>query len=254
MRLPCGASLNFMSIFRTLLRSKDDLEKPDRKTYWGYTFGVKLIKASDILEKKALSPTEKRTLLFDLSEKEPVDEIIILDNVNKGLGKITSFQMREILDDIGFNLDPWLWGKHQADIEAVMSITEFSIPSWVKVVRFVAKYLPSYEKAVATKISPAKDRLHLSLFENNDGSWIVVAHTEPNWLSLNLRRVFKAHVGHGAGDYVTGTIMAYGLFKGFSKCLEKDSLFTVKKINQVLARAYDKSLSVKLRRVINRPV
>lgn len=237
-----------MSIIKTIQRSKEDFKKPKVRSYANYDLQVKMIDIRKILdkEKEIMSSTEKRTLLFELSGKEPIEKVMVLDNANKKLGKITIFQMKEILNDMGFNMDPWMWGKHQADIEAVMNVNGFSVPGWVRFSRMITKFLPSYEKALITKLSPGNDRLHLSIFENNDGAWIITAHTDHNWLSLNLPRVLKSHVGHGAGDYITGTEMIQGLFTFFAECIKENRVMTVKNIDKILNKAYDRSLAVKL--------
>jgi hypothetical protein len=231
-----------MGIIKTIQRSRSDFLKPKQKSYRDLDLKVKLMKIGSITEKKNPSVTEERALLFELSGNESIEEVIVLDNANPRFGKVTVFQMKEILNDMGFNIDPWLSGKHKADFEAVMNINGYSIPGWVKIARVVARFFPSHEKALLLKLSPGRDRLHLSAFENTDGSWIITAHTDYNWLNLNLVRVLKSHIGHGAGDFITGTLMACDLFDSFSEHIKENKILTSGEINKILVGGYNKSL------------
>lgn len=231
-----------MGILSSIVGSKDDLVKPNKKSYWGLIFDVSLVDAEYYRNKKYLSSTEKRMLRFDLSDKEPIEEVIVLNNPKKDLGRFTTEQIKEILDDMGFNVDPMFGGNHFADIIAVMNIGGFSVPGWVRIARLIAKLLPSREKMLVTKLAPGKDRLHIIAYEANNGSWIFACHTDFNWLSLNLPRVYKAHVGHGAGDYITGTLMFYSLLKEFGKCVNNNKILSLNKTQWLIMDAYNRSL------------
>lgn len=234
-----------MSIVSSIKHSKETLTKPNKKSYAGCDLSIKLEDVMVIQEKKRPFPSEKRALLHEFSGVEPVKEFIVLTNEKKSLGRLTTFQIKEIFDDMGFNIGPTFGGKHFSDFDAVMNIGGYSIPGWVRFARVVTKFFPSQEKNLLRKLSPGIDRLHIRLFESNDGSWIIVAHTDHNWLSLNLKRVYKAHVGYGAGDYVTGTIMLYLLLKRFAERIKENKTFTEKDIQNALVQAYNQSLSKK---------
>jgi hypothetical protein len=235
-----------MGIISSFQSSKNDLDTPIHKTYWGFDFDVSRIDVNHIRTKTNHNPTEKRMLGFDLDEEESIEQIVVLNNRKKELGRFTTEQVKEILSDIGCNVNPLFVGKHLADIEAVMNVGGYSIPGWVKFARIVTKFFPSREKLLLTKLSPGKDRLHIIAYESNDGSWKFAAHTDFNWLSLNLPRIYSAHVGHGAGDYVTGTLILYELLSAFGKKVKANKILTVSEIHKIIRSAYDKSLMRKL--------
>ena len=236
-----------MTIISSIVGSKDDLVKPDKKNYWGFVFDVSTVEASYFRNKKDPNPTEKRMLGFDLSDKEPIEKVVVLKNTKKNLGRFTTEQVKEILDDMGFNVNPRFGGKHLADIEAVMNVGGYSIPGWVKMARVISKLLPSREKLLITKISPGNDRLHVIAYEGHDGSWVFASHTDFNWLNLNLPKIYKAHVGHGAGDYITGTIMFHSLLENFGKYVDANKLFNVSVVQKIIKKAYNQSLVEKLK-------
>ena len=208
-----------MSLLSAIKNSKDDIWKPDTKSYWGYDFRISLVDADTIRNKKDPSQTEKRMLSFDLSEQEHAESIIVLNSKYHVSNEqhLNSKQITDILDDIGFNVRPTLTPKHNGDFAAIMNVGGFSIPGWVKFARRISKFLPSREKLLLTKLSPGNDRLHVIVFQEIDGSWIFTAHTDYNWLNLNIPKIYKAHVGHGAGDFITGTLMLYGQLKSFQE-------------------------------------
>lgn len=235
-----------MSVISSIKSSKSDLNKPKNKSYWGFDFDVSLVNADYFRNKRNPSPTEKRMLGFDLSKEEHIEEVVVLNNGNKSLGRFTTGQVKEILNDMGFNVNPTFGGKHLADIEAVMNVGGYSIPGWVRVARTIAKFLPSREKLLVTKLSPGKDRLHVITYEENDGSWAFASHTDFNWLSLNLPKIYKAHVGHGAGDSITGTLMFYKLLTAFGKKASENKILSVKEVEGISQDAYNRSIIEKL--------
>ncbi len=244
-----------MSVTSSIIDSKDDLVKPSKKSYWGYDLSVEIVDSNKISQKVRLLPSEERAVAHELSGKEPVEEVIILKNIKKSLGRLTTNQIKEILDDMGFNVDPTFSGKHFADFEAVMNIGGYSVPGWVKFARAVAKIFPSQEKDLLLKLAPGKDRLHLRVFEMNDGSWMIISHTDFNWINLNIPRIYKAHINSGgpvgSGDYITGTIMLFVLFKKFVEFLKRDKNLPYAEIEMLTRWAYNRSLSQKLGRILN---
>jgi hypothetical protein len=234
-----------MSIVSSIINSKDDLVKPEKKSYGGCDLDVRLEDVAVIKDKQYPFPSEIRALLHEFSGKEPVKEFVVLTNRSK-MGRLTTFQIKEMFNDMGFNVGATFGGKHFSDFDAVMNIGGYNIPGWVKFARIISKLFPSQEMNLLRNLSPGRDRLHVRFFENNDGSWLLVAHTEHNWLSLNLANVYKAHVGYGAGDYITGTIMLYLLLREFAKKIKENKVFSEKDIQKVLAQAYNQSIIKKL--------
>ena len=240
-----------MGIINTIISSGDDLNKPKNKSYWGYEPEIKLIQTNKIRFKKTITPSEKRTLKYELSGEESIRDLIILDNKKKSLGRFTTEQVKDMFDDMGFNVDVLLSAKRESDFSAVMNIGGYAIPMWVKAVRIISRFFPSREKMLLTKLAPGNDRLHVRVFENNDGTWLLIAHTDHNWMSLNLVTVLRSHVGSGAGDYITGTRMLYELFKKFINHLKTNKVFPSEDIIKVTNWAYYQSLADKLKLSLN---
>ena len=117
-----------MGLRSLLNRSRDDLKKPKSKSYWGYQLSIKAVNVKDLSKKANLLPSERRALLHELTETEKTEKVLILRNKNKKLGRFTTSQIKEMLDDIGFNIDTVLGKKHKADLCAVMSIKGTLIP------------------------------------------------------------------------------------------------------------------------------
>lgn len=237
--------LEHMGIINTIIRSRDDSLKPKTKSYWGYKLNIQLVNKEEITEKIKLLPSEKRLVLHELSGKEPVEQVILLSNSKKELGRLTTNQVKEILDDMGFNVDTILAGMHGADYNAVMNINGFLIPGWHWVARAISKLFYGSSKLWTTKLSPGKERLHVRMFEMNDGTWLIAAHTDVNWMDLNLAKVFKAHLTTGAGDFKTGTLMMYELLKKFAQYLNENQNFPYEEIVGVTRWAYYHSLAEK---------
>ena len=208
--------------------------KPKKKSYWGYQLHIELLDREQITKKSSLLPTEKRLVSYELSDIEPSEQYILLSNAKKSLGRLTTSQIKEILDDMGFNVDTILSGSHLSDIAAVLNINGFVIPGWRQCITFLSHFSPDMEKLFLTKLAPGKKRLHVRLYEMNDGSWVIVAHTDWNWMSLNLARTFHAHVVTGTGDYKTGTKMMYTLLEAFKKNLEQNSILSYREISQII--------------------
>lgn len=244
-----------MGILDSLERSKDDNIKPKRKSYWGFVLDIQLVDHRKVANKIHLLPTERRLVAHELSGREPVEEVIVLRNSKKSLGRLTTNQIRDILDDIGFNVDPLFSGSHFADFEAVMNVNGYAVPGWVKFARIMSRLFPSKEKLLLLKLSPGQDRLHIRVFEMNDGSWMIISHTDFNWMNLNIPKVYRAHINSGlpkgSGDYITGTIMMQALLKKFSEHLTKNELLPYSEVESISRWAYGESISKKLGRVLN---
>lgn len=235
-----------MGVLNTITRSKDDLKKPKRKSYWDFNLKVDLININDIRKKKEPFPTEKRALAHELSGIEPVQEVIFVDRCYKSK-ILTSPQMKEIFDDMGFNVDPIMSKLFSCDFSAVMNINGFLIPGWGWFARKIANLFPWLEKLLFTKLSPGKERLHIRAFHNNDGSWFIAAHTDWNWMDINLFKSLKAHTKAGAGNYHLGTIIMFDMLKKFNECIKNNKIFSLKNINRLVRQAYYKNLLEELK-------
>lgn len=234
-----------MGIVDTIIRSKDDEVKPKEKSYWGYKLQVELVDVEEITKKIKLLPTELRMVKHELSGKEPISQVILLTNSKKTMGRLTTIQVKDILDDLGFNVDAIFGGLHGSDSNAVMNINGFLVPGWHWIARGISKAFFGSSKLWMTKLAPGKERLHVRLFEMNDGTWMIAAHTDYNWMNPNPMKVFQAHVGSGAGDYITGTKMMYELLKLFSQYEEKNMIMPVEAIARTTRWVYYQCLADK---------
>lgn len=236
-----------MGIVNTIIRSRDDFGKPEDKSYWGTELVIELVPVEEVLNKKNATPSEKRLLAHELSGKEPIEQLIFLSNKKKELGDLTTLQVKEILDDMGFNVDVIMSDTHFCDFAAVMNINGFLVPGWETFMKILGRLWPKAEKMLLAKLSPGKERLHIRMYEMNDGKWAIGAHTDWNWMSINLFRVYRAHMTEGAGDYETGTMMMHELLKTFVKYVERNEPFTYEEIARITRWTYYQSLANKLK-------
>ena len=111
-----------MGIIDTVIRSNNDLDKPKKKSYWNYQLNVELINVDNIQNKMNLLPSEKRAMSHELSGKEPIEQAIVIKNTKKQLGRFTTNQIKEMFDDLGFNVDVILSDSFNSDFAAVKNI------------------------------------------------------------------------------------------------------------------------------------
>lgn len=211
------------------------LSKPSQRSYWGFEPHIKIVSVKQFKNKETFTPTEKRLLENELSGIEPVDHIIILNNRNKKFGEFTRRQVNEILIDMGFNVTPKMSGSHESDFTALMNVKGFIFPWWNK---FIDVFPDKLEKLLLTRYSPGKERLHIRVYENNDGTWIITAHTDLNWLNFNLYEVYKAHLTQGAGNYRMGVVLMLKLFEKFNENIAQDDVMSVSKITGTTKKVY----------------
>ncbi|MFC1654011.1 hypothetical protein ACFL1M_04155 [Patescibacteria group bacterium] len=232
-----------MGIFSSAKKSKTDLLDPKSKSYYGYGLKLKKISVESITSKKNPYFSEKSAMLRELSGAEPVEVVLILSNTNKNKGRLTTKQVKEILFDLGFNVDVAVGGSHHSDISAVLNINGFLIPGWKFLSRLVTIPFPKLEKLFMTRMAPGKERLHTRVFEGSDGSWMITSHTEWNWMTVNLYKVFNSHFTKGAGDYKTGSMMMMELFDRFLHSYRENKPFSVDEIEKVTRWAYYQSVA-----------
>jgi hypothetical protein len=239
-----------MGIIDSIIRSKNDLVKPKSKSYWGYSLNIKLIDVKEFREKKSTLPSEERALEHELSETEPAEQVILIDNQKKSLGRLTTNQIKDILDDLGFNVDVLMSASHFSDFSAVMNIRGYSLPLWNYLANGIAKIFPQWEKLLLLKLAPGKERLHIRVFELNSGSWFVAAHTDYNWININPFEIHKAHIQIGTGNYHLGTLMMYTLLKRFAEFTETNKVMPVVEIKRITEWSYHQSSADKLSETI----
>lgn len=226
-----------MSFLSRFAPDDSDYVKPSKRNYWGCELEVKLIKASDIIKQKNVTEAVRNILIKgELSGIEHIDYVLELDSTNKDAGRITTRQLVQILNDMGFNVSYRLVGTHDCDISAIMNIKGFVWPFWNKMPDLFDTRM---EKLLLSKWAPGKERLHIRAYENNDGKWLITSHIDINWINPNILKVIHAHSKTaGAGDYKLGTVMAYKLIKEFIKVAKTDKIFTYDNIITIVKKVY----------------
>ena len=130
-----------MSIIGSFARSFDDTASFSLKSYCGYDIDIALVDQKEFLAKNGKLNTGKRLQLRELSGKEKVEQIIIVKNTKADLGDLTTWQVKDILDDLGFNIGVTVGEKRSSDITAAMGLGGFSIPFWGLITRFFGVFI-----------------------------------------------------------------------------------------------------------------
>ena len=203
-----------MGIFSAIRRSKDDLVIFKDKSYSDIDIGYEIVDLSKLLEKKKLSEAKKRMFSEEYKEEGAKLAIRIFDKNKK---TITVNQIKDIFDDIGFEVDVMLSDIFQSDIVMAYNIGGFVIPFWRIIVTPIIKWKPYFKNLLLTKISPGKKRLHCRIFEDEDASWYVISHVdEVNTINIfHLIGLYRSHFIKGAGNYKEGQEIMERIFEEF---------------------------------------
>ncbi|KKU16197.1 MAG: hypothetical protein UX26_C0032G0006 [Parcubacteria group bacterium GW2011_GWC1_45_9] len=222
-----------MSIFSSLVRSFDDTTSFSTKSYAGCQLQLSLVTPEEFLEKNGQLNTGQRLKKHELSGKEKVEQMIVVKNARKRLGNLTVWQIKDIFDDLGFNIG--VMGKSgSSDITAAMGLGGFSIPFWGLIPKFFGVFTSRFQKLMYLKLTPSKRRLHLRIFEMHDGSWVIVAHIDYNWINFNIPKVLLNHLGSGKGDYIGGTKLTLELLLKFKDKLESHRVVQFEDIEKII--------------------
>ncbi len=223
-----------MSVLKSILRSFDDTTSFSNKSYAGCELEVSLLAPKEFLDKNGLLNTGKRLKKHELSGKEHVEQVILVKNRSRNLGDLTTWQMKDMLDDLGFNIGVTVSKSFSSDFTAAMGLGGFSIPFWGLVPRLFGVFTSRFQKLLFLKLSPSKKRLHIRLFEMHDGSWVIVAHIDVNWISFNVPRVLLNHLRNGQGDYIRGTRLMFALLQRFKEKLESHRVVQFEDIEKII--------------------
>lgn len=221
-----------MSVRSSILRSKDDNKSFSTKSYSNITLGYEVLDAKKFIEEK---DNEMRRRLYNREYTvDHVERIIKL--FNKGEGIITVNQIRDIFDDVGFNVDTSFSEYHNGDILMVYNIGGYLIPGWKHIVKLLYGKNPELKNLYLTKLSPGIKRFHSRIYQNDDGCWYITSHVdEANWMNfLNPYLLFKSHFMKGTGNYKLGTkIMEKVMVELEESFNKKENLFIdIQKIYQ----------------------
>lgn len=208
-------------------RSKDDLKPFGQKSYaTNIKFGYEIVSLSELINKKELLEGEGRAVMHEHKVQGAQYAIKIFDK--KG-NSITVNQIRDIFDDLGFNVDVAFTEIFEADIVIVYNIGGFIIPLWRYLIIPIIKYKPYYKNLLLTKLSPGKKRLHIRIFHNTDACWYLIAHVDnSNWLNfLNPFDLIKSHFTKAAGNYALGHKIMMEVFETFAPLFNRQKRFYV---------------------------
>lgn len=147
---------------------------------------------------------------FELKH-EPIEKIISISR--KDCEELTETDIKKILEDLGYNINVLLSKKDSCDFDAAVNINGYSIPGWKKFIVFLRKLNTNIAVFLGKRFAPGRSRLHLRFYKGNK-NWYAIAHIDFNWMSLDLRKINKAHNKSGQGDYKTGN-------RCFAECLKK---------------------------------
>ena len=225
-----------MSIVSSFVKSFDDTTSFSLKSYAGCELEINLVEPEEFLEKNGQLNTGKRLKVHELSGKEHVEQVILLKNVSKDLGDLTTWQIKDILDDLGFNIGVLVSHSFSSDFTAAMGLGKFSIPFWGLIPKLFGVFTSRFQKLLFLKLAPGKKRLHLRAFEMHDGSWVIVAHIEMNLFSVNIPRIIWKHVRYGHGDYINGTKLMFELLSEFNRCLENHRVVRFENIKEIVEK------------------
>ncbi len=140
---------------------------------------------------------------------------------------ITVDQIKDIYNDIGFNVDAIFSEHHHEDFAIIANLGSMAIPFWRPLLRFIFRKNSSRAKMFLYQLAPGHIRLHSRLFNNNDGSWYIVTHIDGiNWFNLNHPiAIIKSHFRTAAGDYKTGNKIMGEILRRVRKSFkEKNSI------------------------------
>lgn len=223
-----------MALIRTIKNSFKDLIPPQNKSYGKLKINISFWPKEKIIKKQKILFFERNLLADELSGKEPIEQIIFLKGKKE---KITFFQLRDLLSDLGFNLDVRFSGKRLANFSGVMNFGGFVLPGWQIFAEVVTFFFPFLEKLIFFKISPGKKRLHIRVYGDEKHYWLITAHVDINWLEWSKPRlVFKGHFRFGQGDYSKGTSLMYQLLSNFLLKMEKNEIWQRKDIEEILRK------------------
>ena len=225
-----------MSIIGSFVRSFDDTTSFSLRSYCGCDIDISLVSPKEFLAKNGKLNTGKRLQLRELSGKEKVEQIIIIKNVRKELGDLTTWQVKDILDDLGFNVGMTFGEKRSSDITAAMGLGGFSIPFWGLIPKIFGVFTSKFQKLLYLKLTPSKKRLHLRIFEMHDGSWVIAAHIDYNVINFNIPKVLLNHLKSGKGNYVKGTKLMYDLLLKFKERLVAHRVIHFDEIEKIVER------------------
>ena len=243
-----------MSVITTIFKAFNDTAKPSEKCYAGANLKFRLVNAGNLRNRSgAFYPTEKRLLQTELSGIEPIRQYFVIRNDGKN-GILTREQVREIFMDLGFHIDPIMSKPHGSDFAGVMNINGYIIPGWHWICKKIFRISTKLEKLFLLKLAPGKERLHIRASHNNDGTWIVTAHTEINWFHFNLFKAVRAHATVGAGDYVTGTAILKMILTKYIDNLRMDKPISFSEIEKITRHvhyeSFKKRVCLKVKRVL----
>lgn len=102
-----------MGIITSIIRSKDDLGNFEEKVYKDCKISFDVVEIEELLKNRDLFSTIERLKKNELAGIERISSVIVLSSTsNERI--ITVFELKQMLDDMGFNVDP-LFSEERGD-------------------------------------------------------------------------------------------------------------------------------------------
>jgi len=192
-----------MSIRSSFIRSKDDFEPFETKSYSSIDFAYEGVQLDDFL-KVLEDDTKQRIFDREYSIDHAKQAIRIFDNGGKA---ITVNQLRDIFDDVGFNVDVSFTDIHNSDILMAYNIGGYVLPFYRYLGEFLSRVFPKYRLLFLYKLSPGKKRLHCRFYHLSDSSWLMTSHVDhANWMRIGTPKlIIDTHLKKAGGDYEQGS-------------------------------------------------
>lgn len=220
-----------MSIRSSIDRSKDDLNDFEKKSYANIKLGIEILNLDEFVV-SSIHDTHTRIKSREYIVDHAKTGIRIFNRLPDTV--ITVNQIRDIFDDMGFNVDVSFSEVHNSDIMLVYNIGGYLVPFYKEITDWISKWRPRLKLLLQTKLSHGKKRLHGRLYHYFDGSWILLTHVDAaNWMNMiNPAEMIRSHLVKGTGDYVMGTKIMIEAFNKMAILFEDRKPFFID-INQI---------------------
>jgi hypothetical protein len=193
-----------MSIGSAIARSKDDLKPYSNTSISTLNLNYEILDLKGFLKDWKGNDVKERIHRREYSVDKSKQVFRFYDPTGRS---VTTNQIREFFDDIGFNVDVLMSEGFSSDVIMVYNIGGYLLLGWRWFSRLITRYKPEWKLLMSFKLSPGVKRLHCRLYEYHDGSWLMTSHVDhANWMNvLNPFEMVRSHFVKGTGDYDLGT-------------------------------------------------
>ncbi|KKR06105.1 MAG: hypothetical protein UT34_C0001G0145 [candidate division WS6 bacterium GW2011_GWF2_39_15] len=193
-----------MSLRSCLSRFKEEKLPFSHQSYSTLKLGAREIVLSEIMH-TIDNDTERRIRRREYIVDKAKYATVLYDKTGKS---ITTSIIRDLFHNIGFNTDTVFGEPHNADVTCTANIGGYIFPFWRSFIYLINKSSPT-RILLTQRLGPGRKRLHVRLFNSDDGSWIVITHVDhSNWFNfLDPIQSVKSHFVKATGDYELGNKM-----------------------------------------------